>query len=60
MKPLVRKIDRKLLEDDEQVRQTNAFRKGKIVYLQPDLWYLSGGGLESLSLQLDEVGSAIQ
>ncbi|GKX55367.1 iron ABC transporter substrate-binding protein [Leminorella grimontii] len=54
------KMDRALLEENEQIRQTGAFRKGKIVYLRPDLWYLSGGGLESLSLQLDEVSRAIQ
>lgn len=54
------KMDRALLEENEQIRQTNAFRKGKIVYLRPDLWYLSGGGLESLSLQLDEISSAVQ
>ncbi|SFC67910.1 siderophore ABC transporter substrate-binding protein [Pragia fontium] len=53
------KVDRSLMEDDK-IKQTNAFRKGKIVYLQPDLWYLSGGGLESLSLQIDEVNAAIQ
>lgn len=53
------KMDRSLMEDDK-IKQTNAFRKGKIVYLKPDLWYLSGGGLESLSLQIDEINTAIQ
>ncbi|MBK5144611.1 ABC transporter substrate-binding protein [Budviciaceae bacterium BWR-B9] len=53
------KMDRSLMEN-EKIKQTNAFRKGKIVYLKPDLWYLSGGGLESLSLQIDEINTAIQ
>ncbi len=31
-----------------------------IVTLSPDLWYLSGGGIQSLALQLDEINSALQ
>lgn len=53
------KVDRTIMEDDK-IKETNAFRKGKIIYLQPQLWYLSGGGLESLSLQIDEVSGALQ
>lgn len=53
------KIDRSIMENDK-IKETNAFRKGKIIYLQPQLWYLSGGGLESLSLQIDEVSGALQ
>ena len=37
---------------------TSAGRNGRIVYLDPALWYLSGGGLLSLSLQLDEAAAA--
>ncbi|RFA29268.1 ABC transporter substrate-binding protein [Alkalilimnicola ehrlichii] len=32
----------------------------KLVVLSPALWYLSGGGLQSLSLQIDEVVTALQ
>jgi iron complex transport system substrate-binding protein len=32
----------------------------KVAYLNPGLWYLSGGGLESLKLQIEEVAKAIQ
>lgn len=36
-----------------------AGRNGRIVYLDPALWYISGGGgLLSLSLQLDEAAAA--
>ncbi|MBA1273327.1 ABC transporter substrate-binding protein [Stutzerimonas azotifigens] len=38
--------------------RTSAGREGRIVYLNPALWYLSGGGLLSLSLQLDEAAAA--
>jgi len=32
-----------------------AIQNKRIIYLTPDLWYLSGGGLISLNKQLDEV-----
>ncbi|OCG41283.1 hypothetical protein A9G28_06410 [Gilliamella sp. Fer1-1] len=34
--------------------------KTKVVYLTPDLWYLSGGGAESINLQIDEVTNALK
>ena len=37
---------------------TSAGSNGQIIYLDPPLWYLSGGGLLSLSLQLDEAAAA--
>jgi iron complex transport system substrate-binding protein len=51
-------FDKALLETDA-IKTVNAYKNDKIIYLTPDLWYLSGGGLESLSLQLDEAIQAI-
>lgn len=51
------KLDKKQVEDNS-IQQTNAYKNKKIVYLTPDLWYLSGSGLESLPLQMDEVSKA--
>lgn len=48
-----------LLETDT-IKNTNAYKNDRVVYLTPDLWYLSGGGLKSLSLQLDEAIAAIK
>ncbi|MCC8378829.1 siderophore ABC transporter substrate-binding protein [Xenorhabdus sp. PB30.3] len=42
-----------------QVKSTNAYKNGKIVYLQPDLWYLSGGGVESLTRQVNAIADAL-
>ncbi|PHM33515.1 siderophore ABC transporter substrate-binding protein [Xenorhabdus innexi] len=42
-----------------QVKSTNAYKNGKIVYLQPDLWYLSGGGIESLTHQVNAIADAL-
>ena len=37
------------------LQETNAGKNGHIVTLTPDLWYLSGGGLESTKLMFEEV-----
>lgn len=41
--------------ENELVKNTNAFKNGKIVYLDPNYWYLSGGGLVSVSEMVKEV-----
>ncbi|WP_340620978.1 siderophore ABC transporter substrate-binding protein [Xenorhabdus siamensis] len=52
------KLEKAQFEND-QVKSTNAYKNGKIVYLQPDLWYLSGGGLDSLTRQINAVADAL-
>jgi iron complex transport system substrate-binding protein len=46
--------------DNELVNETSAATNNKIISLDPDLWYLSGGGLTSVSEMIDEVVAAIQ
>ncbi|MEK6494432.1 siderophore ABC transporter substrate-binding protein [Myroides odoratimimus] len=41
------------------VKQTNAYKNDKIIFLNPEIWYLSGGGLKSIKMMLDEVEQAI-
>lgn len=41
------------------VQQTNAYKNDKIIFLDPELWYLSGGGLTSIKMMLDEIEKAI-
>ncbi|HDZ47502.1 hypothetical protein LCGC14_0058000 [marine sediment metagenome] len=47
--------------DADDLRQTlaDAGADTQLVILTPDLWYLSGGGLQSLALQIEEVSSAL-
>lgn len=45
----------KQLVENELVKNTKAYKEGNIVYLDPDFWYLSGGGLISVSEMLKEV-----
>lgn len=41
--------------ENELIRQTKAFKDGKIVYLTPEIWYLSGGGLISADMMAEEI-----
>lgn len=50
---------KQVLEND-LVKNTKAYKNGKIIYLDPDYWYLSGGGLESVAGMTEEVKGAIQ
>lgn len=46
--------------DNDLVNQTNAAKNNKIIYLSPDYWYLSGGGLTSVSDMISEVEVGIK
>ncbi|MCQ6561136.1 siderophore ABC transporter substrate-binding protein [Paenibacillus mendelii] len=49
----------KTLEND-LVKNTNAYKNGKIIYLNPDYWYLSGGGLASMAEMIKEVEAGVK
>lgn len=46
--------------ENDIVKKTKAFKNGKIIYLDPDFWYLSGGGLESVSQMVKEVEGSLK
>ncbi|WP_319470503.1 ABC transporter substrate-binding protein [uncultured Trichococcus sp.] len=48
-----------LLENDF-VYQTDAYKNNKIISLSSDLWYLSGGGIESVHLMVEEIAMDFQ
>jgi len=37
------------------IQQTDAFKNDKIFYLDPELWFISGGGLTSVDLMVDDI-----
>lgn len=41
------------------ILKTKAAQNNKIIYLDPQYWYLSGGGLESLEAMIKEVAKAL-
>ncbi|TBV01252.1 ABC transporter substrate-binding protein [Phytopseudomonas dryadis] len=43
---------------DSPLASTTAAKTKRIVYLDPPLWYLSGGGLQSLDLQIEQILAA--
>ena len=43
---------------NELVEQTDAGKNDQVISLQPDVWYLSGGGLESMKLMIKDVNQA--
>lgn len=42
-----------------EMADISAVKDGKVVYLSPKLWYLSGKGLQSIDMQVDEVMKAL-
>lgn len=46
--------------ENELVQTTNAYKDGHIVYLDPNYWYLSGGGLMSVSEMVKEIEAVIE
>lgn len=46
--------------ENELVQNTKAYKEGNIVYLDPNYWYLSGGGLVSVSEMIAEIEESIQ
>lgn len=45
--------------EDQNIKSTLAYQNNRVIYLAPDLWYLSGGGLQSLALQIRTVADAL-
>lgn len=45
--------------ENDLVKKTNAYKDGKIIYLDPDYWYLSGGGLQSVKEMIKEVEAVL-
>lgn len=46
--------------ENELVQKTTAYQNDNIIYLDPDFWYLSGGGLQSVSQMVTDIQSAFE
>ncbi len=44
--------------NNELVNGTNAAKLGKIINLDPEIWYIAGGGLSSVNTMIEEVEAA--
>lgn len=47
------------LLEHELIKETTAGKNGRVIDLQPDIWYLSGGGLESIAKMLEDASQAV-
>ena len=45
--------------DNELIHSTDAYKNGRIIYLDPVVWYTSGGGFTSTEIMLEEVSNAL-
>jgi iron complex transport system substrate-binding protein len=50
----------KELIENSLVENTKAFKEGNIIYLDPNFWYLSGGGLISVSEMVKEISASLE
>lgn len=46
--------------ENELIKNTKAYQNGNIVYLNPNYWYLSGGGLVSVSEMINEITEGLK
>ncbi|MFJ7745193.1 siderophore ABC transporter substrate-binding protein [Peribacillus sp. NPDC097295] len=46
--------------ENDIVKNTNAYKDGHIVYLDPNYWYLSGGGVESVNEMVKEISEGLK
>lgn len=53
------KADGARLLDNALVNRTKAAKNGRIISLSQDIWYLSGGGLQSLAAMVAEIEAAL-
>ncbi|MCP3029388.1 siderophore ABC transporter substrate-binding protein [Halobacillus sp. A5] len=45
--------------ENELVKKTTAYEKDHIIYLDPQYWYLSGGGLQSVNAMVKEIQESL-
>lgn len=41
--------------ENKLIKMTNAYKNGKTFYLDPNVWFISGGGLTSINLMVDDI-----
>lgn len=53
-------VPAKEILENELVKTTDAYKKGNIVYLSPQPWYLSGGGLTATRMMMEDIANAVK
>ncbi|API89164.1 hypothetical protein BKP56_07825 [Marinilactibacillus sp. 15R] len=47
------------LSKNPVIQETKAYQNDNIIYLDPEIWYLSGGGLQSMQLMIEEINDQV-
>lgn len=50
----------KKIVENKLVENINAYKNDQITYLNPEVWYLSGGGLASVSEMISEIAASLE
>lgn len=45
--------------DNDLIRETTAYKNGKIVYLTSQVWYVASGGLEGTNIMIEDIQNAL-
>lgn len=45
--------------DNDIIKETNAYKNGKIVYLTSEVWYTSSGGLKGTNIMIEDIKQAL-
>ncbi len=48
-----------IIVENKLMEKTKAYKEDNIIYLDPEYWYLSGGGLESVAKMVEEVDESL-
>src|SRR5699024_2756769 len=48
-----------MIVENQLVERTDAYKNDRIFYLHPDYWYLSGGGLQSVTSMVEEIADSL-
>ncbi len=54
------KVSSKEEVENQLIKQTKAYKNGKTFYLDPNVWFISGGGITSVNLMLEDIVKLIQ
>lgn len=46
--------------ENKLIQQTKAYKNGKIFYLDPNVWFISGGGITSMNMMLDDLQNLLK
>ncbi|NLK93812.1 MAG: ABC transporter substrate-binding protein [Clostridiales bacterium] len=47
------------LMNNELIKKTNAYKNNKIIFLDPEAWYVGGSGINSINKRIEEISNSL-